>query len=71
MVTIKHTVLFQLHQNDAHARYTTAKLVHKAATVTFNNSHIAWVINTWHRPNQNKKKEKENTLLLCKVCLQS
>jgi len=45
--------------------------VHKAATVTFNNSHIAQVINTQHRPNQNKKKEKENTFLLCKVCLQS
>ena len=45
--------------------------MHKAATVPFNNSHIARVINTWHRPNQNKKEEKENTFLLCKVCLQS
>jgi hypothetical protein len=35
------------------------------------NSHIARAINIWRRPNQTKKKEKENTLLLCKVCLQS
>jgi hypothetical protein len=45
--------------------------VHIAATIAFNNSHIARVINTWHRPNQNKNKDKENTFLLCKVFLQS
>jgi len=53
------------------ARDAAAELIHKAATVTFNNPHIARAINTWRDKNQNKKKEKENTFLLCQVCLQS
>jgi hypothetical protein len=40
--------------------------VHKASTVTFSSTHIAQAING---QDQNIKKEKENTFLLCLVCL--
>jgi hypothetical protein len=60
MGTIKHTLIFSY--NAAHCSSHCSKRTHKAVTVTFNKSHIARAINTRRRQNENKKKEKENTL---------
>jgi hypothetical protein len=47
MVTSKHSLPFQLHSDEAYCSRHCCKLPHKAAIVTFNNSHIARTINTW------------------------
>jgi len=38
---------------------TAAELIHKAATVTFNNAHIARAINTRHRLMKTKQKKSK------------
>lgn len=48
-------------KTDGHCLRLSCKLVHKASTVTFSGTHIAWVINR-QQPNQNKKKEKKKYL---------
>ena len=53
-------------KTDGHCLRHCCKLVHKASSVTLSSTHIARVIN---RQDENKKKEKEDTFLLCQVCL--
>ena len=54
------TLLFQLHRRLllwSHCHWT--ELIHKAATVTFNNAHIAQVINTrWQLMKTKRKRRK-------------
>jgi hypothetical protein len=41
------------------AQDAAAKLIHKAATVTFNNPHIARAINTWLDKIKTKRKRRK------------
>ena len=57
MITIKHCCSIYI-KSILIVRDAAAELVHKAATITLNNSHIARVINTSRRPVQNRKRRK-------------
>jgi len=41
------------------AQHAAAELIHKAATVTFNNPHIAQAINTWGDKIKTKRKRRK------------
>jgi len=56
MGTIKHTLPATSALN---ALVTAAELIHKAATVTFNNAHIARAINTRRRLMKTKRERRK------------
>lgn len=55
-------------KTDGHCLRLCCKLVHKASTVTFSSTHIAWVINRQDQI-KTKRKRRKNTFLLCQFCL--
>ena len=55
-------------KTEGHCLRVCCKLVHKASTVTFSSTHIAWVINRQDQI-KTKRKRRKNTFLLCQFCL--
>jgi len=55
-------------KTDGHCLRLCCKLVHKASTVTFSSTHIAWVINRQDQI-RTKRKRRKNTFLICQFCL--
>ena len=65
-INIRRTSSYITAQCSLVTARSSAKLLHKPSTVTFNNPHSARVIKVL--TNQNKKKQRENTFLCKLLC---